>query len=161
MLASARALLAGPLTKRLPCSGYTVYRGITARVPTEEDDIHDDFKPKFKAEAEPRSAPSAVDQIKQDISSHDVFLYMKGVPEAPQCGFSNMACRILDAYGVEFGSRNVLADPAIREAIKEYSQWPTIPQVYIKGEFVGGSDILMGMHQSGELTEALEAIKKS
>ncbi|KAK9919169.1 hypothetical protein WJX75_009842 [Coccomyxa subellipsoidea] len=161
MLASARALLAGPLTRRASPFGHVVCRGITARVPTQEDDIHEDFKPKFKAEAEPRSAPSATDQIKQDITEHDVFLYMKGVPEAPQCGFSNMACRILDAYGVKFGSRNVLADPAIRDAIKEYSQWPTIPQVYIKGDFVGGSDILMGMHQSGELTEALEGVEKA
>ena len=85
---------------------------------------------------------------------------MQGDPEAPQCGFSNMACRILDAYGVVYGSRNVLADPALRDGVKEFSEWPTIPQVFVKGEFVGGADILMSMHQSGELEKALEGVKK-
>jgi monothiol glutaredoxin len=79
---------------------------------------------------------------------------MKGVPEAPMCGFSSMACRILDAYGVDYGSRNVLEDPELREGIKKFTHWPTIPQIFIKGEFVGGSDILMQMHQKGELEEA-------
>ena len=71
-----------------------------------------------------------------------------------------MACRILDAYGVAYGSRNVLADPALRDGVKEFSEWPTIPQVFVKGEFVGGADILMSMHQSGELEKALEGVKK-
>ena len=79
---------------------------------------------------------------------------MKGIPEAPMCGFSNMACRILDAYGVDYGSRNVLEDPELREGIQKFTHWPTIPQIFIKGEFVGGSDILMQMHQKGELEEA-------
>lgn len=69
-----------------------------------------------------------------------------------------MACRILDAYGVSYGSRNVLADPALREAIKEFSSWPTIPQCYVGGEFVGGADILMSMHQSGELEKVLAEV---
>ena len=81
---------------------------------------------------------------------------MKGIPEAPMCGFSNMACRILDAYGVDYGSRNVLEDPELREGVKKYTHWPTIPQVFIKGEFVGGSDILLQMHQKGELEEAFK-----
>lgn len=72
------------------------------------------------------------------------------------CGFSSMAVRILDAYGVQYGSRNVLADPDVRDGIKQYTSWPTIPQVFIGGEFVGGSDILLSMHQSGELKDALE-----
>ena len=79
----------------------------------------------------------------------------QGSPDAPQCGFSNMACRVLDAYGVPYGSRNVLADPALRDGVKAFSDWPTIPQVYVAGEFVGGADILMAMHQSGELAKAL------
>lgn len=83
----------------------------------------------------------------------------QGSPDAPQCGFSNMACRILDAYGVPYGSRNVLADPALREGVKAFSEWPTIPQVFVAGEFVGGADILMSMHQSGELEKALEKVK--
>jgi monothiol glutaredoxin len=74
------------------------------------------------------------------------------------CGFSNMACRILDAYEVEYGSRDVLADPDVREGVKAFTHWPTIPQIFIGGEFVGGSDILMQMHQSGELQKQLEKL---
>lgn len=130
-------------------------------MPTHEDDTHEDFKPKFKPDAEPRSASSVTEQIEQDVKQNPVFLYMKGIPEAPQCGFSNMACRILDAYGAEYGTRNVLADADIREGVKAFTQWPTIPQIFINGEFVGGSDILMGMHQSGELQPLLDEAAKS
>jgi monothiol glutaredoxin len=76
------------------------------------------------------------------------------------CGFSNMACRVLDAYGLAYGSRDVLSDPLVREGVKKFSGWPTIPQVYVKGEFVGGSDILMEMHKSGELEKLAEEVKK-
>ncbi|GFH18786.1 glutaredoxin, partial [Haematococcus lacustris] len=86
---------------------------------------HDDFKPKITSNAVPTDA---ADVIKNDISSSDVFLYMKGVPQQPQCGFSNNVVRLLDAYGVQYGSRNVLADPSIREGVKKFSNWPTIPQ---------------------------------
>lgn len=118
-------------------------------------DMHDDFKPQFKSEP----AGSVEETIRNDIASNPVMLYMKGDPEAPMCGFSNMACQILRAYGVDFGSRNVLADPDLREGIKKFSSWPTIPQLYVKGEFVGGSDILMGLHQSGDLEPLLEDAK--
>ncbi len=113
-------------------------------------DTHDDFKPKAK-----KASSTIEDVITADVKAHNVFLYMKGVPTQPMCGFSNMAARILDAYGVEYGSRDVLSDPELREAIKEYTMWPTIPQVFIDGEFVGGSDILMEMHKSGELEQKL------
>lgn len=113
-------------------------------------DTHDDFKPKAK-----NASSSVEDVITADVKAHNVFLYMKGVPTQPMCGFSNMAARILDAYGVEYGSRDVLSDPELREGIKEYTMWPTIPQVFIEGEFVGGSDILMEMHKSGELEQKL------
>ena len=113
-------------------------------------DTHDDFKPKAK-----KASSSVEDVITADVKAHNVFLYMKGVPTQPMCGFSNMAARILDAYGVEYGSRDVLSDPELREGIKEYTMWPTIPQVFIEGEFVGGSDILMEMHKSGELEQKL------
>eukprot|EP00878_Enallax_costatus_P003499 GHUV01003713.1.p1 GENE.GHUV01003713.1~~GHUV01003713.1.p1 ORF type:complete len:158 (+),score=50.86 GHUV01003713.1:191-664(+) len=116
------------------------------------EDTHDDFKPKYKQEP----VNDAEEQIKQDISSNDVFIYMKGVPEAPQCGFSNMACRILDAYNFKYGSRNVLADITIRDGVKQFTGWPTIPQIFVKGEFVGGCDILMEMHKAGELTKIAE-----
>ena len=87
--------------------------------------------------------------------------FMKGSPSAPQCGFSNMACRILDHHGVEYASRNVLASDELRNGIKAFSAWPTIPQLYVKGEFVGGSDIMMSMHQSGELAELFQDVKKA
>jgi monothiol glutaredoxin len=77
------------------------------------------------------------------------------------CGFSNMACRVLDAYGLRYGSRDVLSDPAVREGVKKFSGWPTIPQVFVKGEFVGGSDILMEMHKSGELEKLAGEVKES
>jgi len=119
------------------------------------DESHDDFKPQYKGEV-PKSISDVVDS---DVKAHGVFVYMKGVPEAPMCGFSNMACRILDAYEVEYGSRDVLADADLREGIKKYTHWPTIPQIFIGGEFVGGCDILMEMHQNGELKQALQSLK--
>jgi monothiol glutaredoxin len=164
---------------------------------TADDDTHDDFKPKIKGQP----SSTVAEQIEADVSSRAAFLYMKGVPEAPMCGFSQMACRILDAYGeraaslptrvsllsfaaapsaaalvergaaltaragsrrppaaaagADYGSRDVLSDPELRDGIKKFTHWPTIPQIFIAGEFVGGSDILMQMHQSGELEAAL------
>ncbi len=94
--------------------------------------------------------------IKQQVTGHPVVLYMKGTPQFPQCGFSANAVRILHAAGVkDFFSVDVLQDPAIRQGIKDYANWPTIPQLYIKGEFVGGSDIMTEMYQSGELQTLL------
>jgi monothiol glutaredoxin len=96
------------------------------------------------------------DRIKQFVSSHPVVLFMKGTPHFPQCGFSATAVQILNACGVdEFQSVNVLEDPEIRQGIKEYANWPTIPQLYVNGEFVGGSDILREMYESGELQKLL------
>jgi monothiol glutaredoxin len=90
------------------------------------------------------------------VQGSDVLLFMKGSPLFPQCGFSSRAIAILNHLGVEFGSVDVLQDQAIRQGIKAYSDWPTIPQLYVKGEFVGGSDIMMEMYESGELAELLE-----
>lgn len=89
------------------------------------------------------------------VKGHDVLLFMKGTPLFPQCGFSSKACAILDHLGVEFGSVDVLQDPEVRGGIKAYSDWPTIPQLYVKGEFIGGSDIMMEMFEAGELEELL------
>jgi monothiol glutaredoxin len=90
--------------------------------------------------------------IKKQISENAVVLYMKGSPEAPMCGFSAAAVQILEACGAEdVATVNVLADEGIRQGIKEFSQWPTIPQLYVNGEFVGGADIMREMYQSGEL----------
>ena len=99
----------------------------------------------------------AQDRIKQQVTGNRVMLYMKGTPQAPQCGFSALAVQVLNACGVkEFGSANVLADPEIREGIKHYANWPTIPQLYVNGEFVGGSDIMREMYESGDLQKLLE-----
>ncbi|MFO7579810.1 Grx4 family monothiol glutaredoxin [Nitrosomonas halophila] len=93
-----------------------------------------------------------VDAIEQQVSTHPVVLYMKGTPQQPQCGFSANAVRILNACGVEdFYAVDVLADPEVRQGVKEFSSWPTIPQLYVNGEFIGGSDIMTEMFQSGEL----------
>ena len=95
-------------------------------------------------------------RIKEQVTTHPVVLYMKGSPQFPQCGFSANAIRILNALGVkELFTVDVLQDDEIRQGIKEYANWPTIPQLYIKGEFVGGSDIMTEMYQSGELKQLL------
>jgi monothiol glutaredoxin len=89
--------------------------------------------------------------IDKTIAEHPVVLFMKGVPDQPQCGFSSLVVQILDHLGVDFVGVNVLQDDGLRQGIKAYSDWPTIPQLYVKGEFVGGSDIVREMFQSGEL----------
>ena len=101
---------------------------------------------------------NAQERIKQQVSGHPVVLYMKGTPQAPQCGFSANAVAILNACGAkDIFAVNVLADAEIREGIKAYANWPTIPQLYVNGEFVGGSDIMGEMYQSGELQKLLAA----
>lgn len=96
-------------------------------------------------------------RIHEQVTSHPVVLYMKGNPQMPQCGFSANAVRILNALGVkQLFTVDVLQDAAIRQGIKDYANWPTIPQLYIKGEFVGGSDIMTEMYQSGELKQLLQ-----
>lgn len=89
------------------------------------------------------------------VASNDVLLFMKGTPLFPQCGFSSRAIAILDRLGVDYESVDVLQDMDIRQGIKQFSDWPTIPQLYVKGEFVGGSDIMMEMYESGELGELM------
>ena len=96
---------------------------------------------------------AAHDQIKSDITSNDVVLYMKGTPVFPQCGFSAQVVQILTRLGVKFKAADVLSDADLRQGIKEYSNWPTIPQLYVKGEFVGGCDIIREMFQAGELQQ--------
>jgi len=98
---------------------------------------------------------SVKEKIENDIKNNKVFLYMKGNPDFPQCGFSGQVVNMLKEYDVEYGSFNVLEDDEIREGIKEYAKWPTIPQLYVDGQFVGGCDILTEMYQSGELKKVL------
>jgi monothiol glutaredoxin len=101
------------------------------------------------------------ERIKQQVTSAPVVLYMKGTPQMPQCGFSALAVQVLNACGIrDFASVNVLADAEIRQGIKEYANWPTIPQLYVNGEFIGGSDIVREMYQSGELQKLLESTRQ-
>ena len=99
---------------------------------------------------------STADKIKETVTSNDVVLYMKGTKTMPQCGFSSRVAGVLNFMGVDYADVNVLADDEIRQGIKEYSDWPTIPQLYVKGEFVGGCDIITEMTLSGELDELFE-----
>ena len=99
--------------------------------------------------------PSTRQRIETLVASSPVFVFMKGNKLMPQCGFSNNVCQILNALAVPFETFDVLSDPEVRQGIKEFSDWPTIPQVYVQGEFMGGSDILIEMYNSGELLEKI------
>jgi len=97
------------------------------------------------------------DRIRQDIEGNSILIYMKGTPEMPQCGFSAATIEIFNELGAPYETRNVLEDPELRQAIKEFSNWPTIPQVYIRGKFIGGCDIVTEMHSRGELEPLVKA----
>ena len=101
------------------------------------------------------ASASVTERIRMDVTANDVVLYMKGTPVFPQCGFSAQAVQILTMLGVNFKGIDVLADPSLRQGIKDYSNWPTVPQLYIKGEFIGGCGIIREMFQNGELQKAL------
>ncbi|KAG1687959.1 hypothetical protein DVH05_002932 [Phytophthora capsici] len=124
------------------------------------DDSHSDFQPKYHA-AKSTEKDEIIKMIESHVKTYPIMLYMKGTPSAPQCGFSMQVVRILHAQGISFDSVNVLDHPEIREGVKEYSQWPTIPQLYVNGEFVGGCDIITDMNKSGELAELLAEFKKN
>src|SRR3954465_10038845 len=98
----------------------------------------------------------AIERIKTDINGNDVCLFMKGTPQAPQCGFSAHVVQILNSYGVKYHCVNVLDDWDIREGIKKFTNWPTIPQLYVNGKFIGGSDITAEMHRKGQLGDVLK-----
>jgi monothiol glutaredoxin len=95
--------------------------------------------------------------IEREINEHDVVLFMKGTPVFPECGFSSLVVQVLSHLGVEFRGIDVLSDPALRQAIKDFSDWPTVPQFYVKREFVGGCDIVCEMFETGELAQFLAA----
>lgn len=122
--------------------------------------IHIPLPPPAHHHKKPRArlqAAGVAEMIKGQVTENPVMLYMKGTPSQPQCGFSQQVCRILHATGVEFASVNVLEDETIREGVKAYSEWPTIPQLYVGGEFIGGCDIVTESFQSGELDDAFKA----
>lgn len=100
-----------------------------------------------------------IERIKSQLSASPVLLYMKGTPDFPQCGFSAAAVRALNATGTSFSHVNIFEDPEVREALKQYSNWPTYPQLYVNGELIGGSDIIIEMYNSGELQKVLAEAK--
>ena len=102
------------------------------------------------------SEPQVFDRIRDEIGKNDVLLFMKGTPVFPQCGFSAAVVEVLSELGVKFHGVNILVDPELRDGIKQFSQWPTIPQLYVKGEFVGGCDIIREMFQAGEMEGLLK-----
>jgi monothiol glutaredoxin len=106
--------------------------------------------------SQPRSSQQWIEQFKRDIADHRVFVYGKGEKNAAVCGFTHRVMEILNRLGVDYGTRNILSDPLILDSLEEFTSWPTSPQVFIDGEFVGGCDILTEMYQSGELQERLE-----
>ena len=124
----------------------------TDRTGGADEDSHDDFQPKSKA----ASSDDVTEHISTWIKENDVCVFMKGSRKMPQCGFSRYVVVLLNAYGVkEYKDVNVLSDETLRTTIKDFSNWPTIPQIYIKGEFVGGCDIMKEMHEDGSLRELL------
>ena len=102
------------------------------------------------------SEPQVFERIRDEIGKNDVLLFMKGTPVFPQCGFSAATVEVLSELGVKFHGVNILVDPELRQGIKEFSQWPTIPQLYVKGEFVGGCDIIREMAETGELQQLMK-----
>jgi len=104
---------------------------------------------------------NTLDRIKQIVTGHPVVLFMKGTPQFPQCGFSNVAAQVLRACGTEFFAVNVLQDPEIFENLKYYANWPTFPQIYINGELIGGADISKEMFEKGELQQLLANVKQA
>jgi monothiol glutaredoxin len=120
------------------------------------------FKNIFKVVGSEQAAQPAMEagdvseRIRNDITSNKIMVYMKGTPQAPQCGFSAQTVQVLNELGVPYSSRNVLEDPELRQGIKEFSNWPTIPQVYVNGKFIGGCDIVTEMHERGELSELVK-----
>jgi monothiol glutaredoxin len=100
-----------------------------------------------------------IERIKSQLSSHPVLLYMKGTPDFPQCGFSATAVRALNAVGAKYDTVNIFEEPEVREALKQYSNWPTYPQLYVNGELLGGCDIIVEMYNSGELQKVVSEAK--
>lgn len=120
------------------------------------DSSHDDFAPKKKVDLSKSDNDEMHDMIDSHVKSNRIMLYMKGSPSQPMCGFSATVVSILKKSGADFSSVNVLDYPEVRDGVKKYSQWPTIPQLYVNGEFIGGCDIVKDMNESGELEKLLQ-----
>jgi monothiol glutaredoxin len=129
----------------------------TIRMFSDDKESHNDFEPKRK---EVKDDDEALKMIHSHVTSNKIMLYMKGNPSMPMCGFSATVVKILQKEGVDFSSVNVMDYPSIREGVKKYSEWPTIPQLYVDGEFVGGCDIITSMHESGELADLVKVVEE-
>lgn len=138
------------IKRRLPIIG-----GAPAPAPVRNVTLAPTRMEEEKEEASPRGNKPVKDYIDGVVKGNPVVLFMKGNPQSPQCGFSAGASAILTSYGKPYATVNVLADPEVRDAVKDYSSWPTIPQVFVGGEFVGGADILKQLHESGELKDLI------
>ena len=157
---SAAPRLAAPASSSSSSSSPT---GVSA----DDEDSHDDFKPKIKVKAAaPPAAAAAPGQtdyaalVQKQVKSNGVFLYMKGSPDAPRCGFSRQVVMILRSHKVDFAHCDITEnDYAICDAVEKFSEWPTYPQLFVSGELVGGCDIVTDLHRSGELTDTLKAAK--
>lgn len=148
---SIRSLATNSASRRFASQGS---KAITTRFfSNNNNDSHDDFAPKRKAI---KDDDEALQMIKEHVESNRIMLYMKGNPSMPMCGFSARVVKVLQDEGVDFSSVNVLDYPQIREGVKKYSEWPTIPQLYVDGEFIGGCDIVTSMHESGELADVVK-----
>ena len=140
-------------------SAERLYAVPSLRIASFSSDSHDDFAPKRKVVG--GGEDEAIQMIKEHVQANPIMLYMKGSPNMPMCGFSAKVVEALQAEGVDFASVNVLDYPSIREGVKKFSDWPTIPQLYVKGEFIGGCDIVLAMHESGELADLFKDLKTS
>ncbi|PIN08427.1 Glutaredoxin [Handroanthus impetiginosus] len=150
-----RGIAAFPAARSTASGSF--YQGMhrfSTTVPNDPD-THEDFRPTSKVE---NSGLSLKDIVEQDVKENPVMIYMKGVPDLPRCGFSALAVRVFKEYNVPLSARNILEDPELKIAVKGFSHWPTFPQIFINGEFIGGSDIILNMHQTGELREKLKEI---
>ena len=153
----------GRSLQQSPCfsvSGTTVFKAQMQGLRCMNSDSHDDFGP-VKKSIPSNNEKEVHDMIQDHVTKNSVMLYMKGNPQQPMCGFSATVTKILQSYNVDFSSVNVLDYPTLRDGIKTFSNWPTIPQLYINGEFVGGCDIVKTMHENGELKELLDTIPKT
>ena len=148
------------IKKRLPIFGRK--NTPPAPVSPSESSSSTAFEPEPYAEpASPRGEQDVQVFLKEFVSNNQIVIFMKGSPESPSCGFSANASAILTSYGRQFTHFDVFLDQDVREGVKDFSQWPTLPQIYIGGEFIGGSDILTQMHQSGELRQEIESLDEA
>lgn len=137
---------------------FTPFLGQLRVLPTATPALNVFRVPQLQSRNFSADARNINQEIEGLVKNAKVVVFMKGVPTAPQCGFSNAVVQIMRMHDVKYDAHNVLADEELRQGIKDFSNWPTIPQVYMEGEFVGGCDILLQMHQSGELVEELQKI---